>query len=715
MSKKSAGNATIPTYYAGFLFVLGHGPWDKVTNIIVSEKEAWNGVCTGGQIDIEAPDLFGGTSREGGITGLVDIMMGYLSQVKNDYLDSKYGPDIPAYRGLTTAILRGCCLGTNYYFKPWWFRGTRIRKVRHGAVQWQDSLAEVGPGLINAVHVVRECFTDGVWGMGLSGTECDETSFLAAAQTCHDEGLGFSWYWDKEEPIQDFIDNVMTHIQGHVYRDRVLNKFVIKLTRKLSSTAGLPVLDVTNVKSISGFKRKTIRDLSYSVTVKFLNNATDKDDSVTVSDLSLFQRQLGGGKTTTTTYDGVATKDVAIKLANRDQWQLAVPVFTCSIECAGSIPENLYPGDAFVLNHPDAVENVDLIMRVLTIDLGDPKSRTITIETTQDFFSATMDIYDTPPETDWVSPINNPTAVANRIFQEMPYYLVAVYKGDAFAQAVASTDSYIMVAGSSPTPDSISAGIWTHAGGSYVRYGKMDFCFSAVLSADITKQSTNIPITGIINDSLLSLNTFIQLGSECMEVTAKNLTAGVLTSLTVVRGVMDTVPEVHLTGDRLYGVEDFFGTDLRTYITGESVYAKLTTITPKGELTLASAPEDTLVIANRLQRPYPPANVKINGAYWPASVNVSPFTVSFATRNRIQETTGFVGFYSTDVTTEVGVTYSWDLKRTDTMAVLASGSGVTASPISITPGYIGNVILTIWSVRDGLDSFQKVTHTFDLV
>ena len=108
-------------YYIGMHMVLCHGPVDAVTAIEVDGRQAWTGTSTGGSVTINAPDLFGGESREGGVSGTVDIMMGGTTQGRNSYLQSKLGTDIPAFRGVLSAVLRQVLVGQNPYLKSWAF------------------------------------------------------------------------------------------------------------------------------------------------------------------------------------------------------------------------------------------------------------------------------------------------------------------------------------------------------------------------------------------------------------------------------------------------------------------------------------------------------------------------------------------------------------------------------------------------------------------
>ncbi|SDX82802.1 phage tail protein [Roseicitreum antarcticum] len=99
----------------------------------------------GGRIRIDAPDLFGGESREGGIVGDVDVMMGGPGQGQNDYLAAQMNGAVPGYRGLCSLVLRQVYLGVNPYLKPWAVRVTRVLTGEAGAAQWYPSTAPIVP------------------------------------------------------------------------------------------------------------------------------------------------------------------------------------------------------------------------------------------------------------------------------------------------------------------------------------------------------------------------------------------------------------------------------------------------------------------------------------------------------------------------------------------------------------------------------------------
>ena len=115
-------------YYAGLHLAICHGPVDAVTRIIVGERTAWSGSVTSSQtLYVNAPELFGGDSREGGVQGYVEVKLGGPAETISGYLQQKLGSVIPAFRGVVSIIVQQCHLSAmNPYIKPWSIEARRI-------------------------------------------------------------------------------------------------------------------------------------------------------------------------------------------------------------------------------------------------------------------------------------------------------------------------------------------------------------------------------------------------------------------------------------------------------------------------------------------------------------------------------------------------------------------------------------------------------------
>lgn len=132
-------------YYMGLHFGLCQGPVDAVQKVVVGDREAWVGEqTTSGTVMVAKPDLFGGDKREGGVSGQLDILMGEPAQTANDYLVTRIGAAMPAFRGILSAVWRGGQVtANNPYIKPWAFRIKRILQGWSSGAAWYAAKAEI--------------------------------------------------------------------------------------------------------------------------------------------------------------------------------------------------------------------------------------------------------------------------------------------------------------------------------------------------------------------------------------------------------------------------------------------------------------------------------------------------------------------------------------------------------------------------------------------
>lgn len=116
------------------------------------DRNAWEGELTSsGTIYIDAPKLWGGEEREGGIQGYADIMFGEAGQQPNAYLVANIGPKQSACRGEVNVVFKGGRYGAfNPYPKPAAFKFRRINSGWLDNTPWYPERATIGMGAIGA-------------------------------------------------------------------------------------------------------------------------------------------------------------------------------------------------------------------------------------------------------------------------------------------------------------------------------------------------------------------------------------------------------------------------------------------------------------------------------------------------------------------------------------------------------------------------------------
>jgi hypothetical protein len=125
-SKPTIGFWYSMTMQCGLCF----GPVDAYLELRAGDRPAWTGTqAASGSIAIDAPNLFGGEKKEGGLQGTLYVMMGEADQVTNDLIVALRGADQPAGRGLMELVYDGRVTAINPYIKVW---SHKIRAILAG-------------------------------------------------------------------------------------------------------------------------------------------------------------------------------------------------------------------------------------------------------------------------------------------------------------------------------------------------------------------------------------------------------------------------------------------------------------------------------------------------------------------------------------------------------------------------------------------------------
>ena len=700
-------------YYLGMHLAICHGPVDAVTEIQVGERQAWSGnLAASGRINLAAPELFGGEKREGGVSGAVDVAFGGATQTANDYLQAKVGTPQPAYRGILGLILRQVYIAANNpYIKPWAIRVKRCFR------DWYPTKAEIN-GAANPAHILYECLTNAAWGMGYPSASIDDASFRAAADTLAAEGFGLNLIWLQQSKIEQFVREVLDHIGGVLTTSPSTGRFVLKLVRADYAVANLPVLDPTNVIELESFQRAAWGETTNELVLVYTKPDTFKDTSITVQDLANIQAQ-GAVVSQTRRYPGITSDSLAARVALRDLAAVSTPLAKVRLK-VNRKAWNLYPADVFKLVWPPlGIEG--LVMRIAAIDGGTLTQGAISIDAVEDVFGLPAASYTAPQPPGWVDPVPAPSAANPRRLTEAPYWDIARTMSASELAYLDTTDCFLQTLGGRPAPGAINYEIHskTSSASTYNERSQGEFAPHAVLASDIGQAVTStLTYHSEVDIDLVAVGSYAYLNDEAVAITAINASAK---TLTVNRGVLDTVPVAHAAGSRIWFADGFQGIDPTEYAVGETINVRLLTVTGKGTLALASAPTDSLAMNRRQNRPYPPGNLKINGAAYPSVVK-GDLAISWSHRDRLSQTVSLTAQNAGNIGPESGVTYtlriygeSGSLRRTYSGLTGTSQTYTLANDEADSGLGRPNALLRIEleANRSGVTSLQKHSVSFE--
>ena len=677
---RSQGTTIGYKYFIGMHQIYCHGPIDELQAIFVDEKIAWQGSVTANQtLNIDEPGLFGGRKKQGGIVGLVDVEFGEVAQPQNTYLQGQLGTNIPAFRGNFGLVLNQVYVtAITTQIKPW---SALMRRQADSA--WFPATANINNGSSNGAHIIREALTNVDWGLGYPISDIDDVSFRAAAQTLFDEGFGLSLPYVAQNQVEEFIQNIGSHISGLVYVDRFDGLFHLRLFRDDYVIDDLFVLNNSNCE-VTRFERPSPSDLITEINLVYRERGAVVDNSISLQDLAAQEAQ-GAVVSQTVNYPGIDSHDLAARVADRDLLQLASPLASVQIR-ATRAAFRLQEGDVVRLQYDDdSLGSIDIVIRIAELDLGTLADGEIIIDGTEDVFSLGTTTYLGEQDNQWVDPVQPAVEATDKTLLELTYWDVLNILGTAEAQTLTATSAYLQTRVGLPSVASPNYELFTALPTElFINIDTSGYPPTASLLQDVTQLETSLQIqpTNLVSEDIedIELGTYIAINNELMQVTAIDL-AGSPNTITVSRSVIDSIPASHSQNDTVYFFQNFTAFDPRRYATGQEIRAKIIVETGISQLDIATADISTLTFVGRQNKPYPPANVRFNNNYFPVSLNaLSVISITWVERNRLTQGLNLVAWDdATNFPFETGTTLTFQFFG-ETNNLLRTDTGITSQP-----------------------------------
>jgi len=584
-------------------------------------------------------------------------------------------------------------------------------------------------GDMNPADIIAEALTDPIAGLGygedMLTTGSAFGSFDYARQLFDDERFGLSFLESFQGKVEDFIRSVQEHADCAVQVDPITGKWIIVPVRDDYDPAdpALPTADTANVVELVNFRRPGYGDLINQITVVYDDRLTATEQSVTVQNNAVLAVQ-GVVSTQTNTYPGISRADIANLVASRDLRQLSTPLAEVELLLHPSFGIQLRAGSVFRWNwSPLGISG--MVLRVVAINYGDLLNGEVRVQCVEDVFATATPLFDAPPVSNWSPPASDPEPVDNRVVLEAPYLLLLTdVLGDTadLTTVVDGERGVPIVLAEAPTGDALRYEIQTSTGAAFAADGESNFTEALIIPASLPAEiestivfpsGTNV-LDAAIGDAALLDGEWVQI------IDRVNLT------ITLKRGVMDSVPVPHAAGSILWLIGTGLGQAATARADGTEATVRLLTETATGKLAIEdldeveptgtdpgrTAIEDTVTMAHRAVRPYPPGDFKIAGERWPLQLElIPPLTVSWAHRDRLAQGEQLIAQNDPDIGPEAGTTYR--LRVTGASGgTLLDQSGISATSFDLEEAHMGDIglLIELWSVRDGYESFEAQSH-----
>lgn len=672
----SSGGSTEQTigyeYYLGMHIIACHGPIDSIEEIYADEDKAlgFNAQYSSGNEQTKfvfKPALFGGYEDEGGIIGNIDVMFGDNTQGQNEYL-SRFLSPLPAFRGVVSIIPNKILISSmTKYIKKWWIKCKNIPQK-----DWYPETADINSGSANGVHIIREVILNPNWGMGYPVSQIDDTSFRAAALICYDEGIGLSMLMSSQSTCEEFIQEVLKHINGVLITDRLTGLFKLKMVRDDYNVIDLPLFDENNIISLESYQRPGYGEIVNEVVLTFKERGAASNSTVTLQDLASVQAQ-GGIISQSVSYLGIDSRSNAALIGQRELKQRSTPLakVTLNVNREGWDVE---PGDPIRFSWaPYGI--TDMPLRVSKVNYGSILDGVITFECVEDVFGLPDTTYSDPQQSGWTNPITDPVALLSENIKliEVPYFDFATLMTYNFVlDELGSTDTAIQAMADPGNNVAYAFELWTkldsEPDNSYDRKVKEAFTPIAILANNISEiDEIDIELytygLAVFSENFRCLYAYID--DEIVRIDTLTPESGTNPAkITIGRGCLDTVPTKHLAGAKIWFAQNHSAWDPSEYQETTSLDCKLLSVTSIGTFDLASATAEQIgPLVARQNLPYPPANVLQGPSLvnFPANIYGPNATdANWVDRNRLQQVTedGILDYFDAGITVEPGVTYT---------------------------------------------------------
>lgn len=250
--------------------------------------------------------------------------------------------------------------------------------------------------------------------------------------------------------------------------------------------------------------------------------------------------------------------------------------------------------------------------------------------------------------------------------------------------------------------------------------------FASVIELDAAMDYATTAITFTIYNfhrpSPIEVGMALLVDDEIMRIE----TVGIL-DITVKRGCADTTPRPHAAGAPGWIFQRNVGTDKKEWSAGEEIGVKVQPYTTGGGvLPRASIAPDAVEFNWRFFRPYPPAQLRVNGAPWYTPSRVDDDTpdlhLTWVDRDRVLQADQLVGHLDAGIGPEPGATNTFRVFDAMTEDVVRVETGIRGNTFIYQRAQAlhdqGNPTadvatrFTFTGTRDGFDSWQGYAASF---
>ena len=645
-------------YFIGMDLLLCYGPLDRIVRLQISDRTAFSGSIgpfstTPEEMFVNKPGLLGGKEKGGGVRGRIDIYGGLPDQEVSSYLVNR-GPGggdpdlVPAYVDIAHAVAKSFEVGESPNIGAYVFRASRFPNNLGLTGANHIVNGTVDDGDANPAEMIYELMHSNVFGLAMDVSKFNAAEFVSVGNALADEGMGGSMIIDRQQRASEILKNILELIDGVLYEDSS-GVFRLRLVRDdYGPVSGLDLLDESNVLEVKSFSRGSWSETQNHMNVKYADRGKDNIETGAMSqDLANF-RTTNQENRIEKAMPAAAAASVAAKVAERELFQLSFPMAKVRL-VVNRVGQKFRPGDVFRWSW-ERYGITDMVLRIMSIELGDILDGRVEIECVQDVFGVADTIFQLPKDTGWTPVDLTATAFTFELVRSVPrMYLNLTYANSGELDPELGQRIHSMAVRPSGAVTEFEQFVDEGGGAGYIGEvghstsvtpsGTLDAAYSAATNAIDAAGFTLEDFEGAENledltdGSLIASGFNLALipgaaadGSEDEIIGWESFVDnedGTVDFAGIHRGLMDTVPRDHALGARVYFFSDGQAVSSLTYGETQVISVKHQAETVSDDLDIASASALGLTFPDRLRRPHHPVDVTINSTRIQQVVNAT--------------------------------------------------------------------------------------------
>ncbi len=712
-------------YYLGMDLGICLGPGFVYRRIWAGNYELWNGCLYESAcetvVDINLPNLFGGQDKNGGWSGRIHLYCGSYDQTQNAYLQSKIWPDnsnqVPAYNGIAHMVLEHCYMGNTTSIQPIYVEGScfpdSLDLATEGTLIAKNALD------MNPVGILHHIFTDDWGNLDIDPAKINAAQWKAVAKKIWDEGHGSSLEVANPTQASDSVKELMSQIAATMYQSPSTGLYELVLIRNDYDIEDLVVLGPDEISEVQNFTKVLWSQTYNTVRIKYIDRTQNYKEDVTAMAQDFAQvRYQKKVRPQEIPMQSIYDPDIANMVAARELSNLNVPLYatTLVLNRTGSA---LPPGTPFVFMWPE-YGITSMVMRVRKLGRGTLQNGSITMDVTQDVFSATDVVIAPPIGSPYIPPDTSAQPIIDYEVFELPYWLdynanLSTLAGQQSAAVFAKAPSVYSIGFNGyivGTPDAevFTLSPYTATAELVADLGQYDGFVAGLLPTLDVKVLSNAAILAngdarlgsgmfMLNDELFDYETFTD-----------NLD-GTYTLNNVHRALFDTVYTAGAADDVIFFFDGQSGFIDGGMAVGTEYDLKLADVTSSDQYATPAVIPFTP--AGRLYAPLPPDGLTIDATRATDSSGAAGGTVTldWLERNRLTAPTTVIFEDDATQAPEAGTVYKLEVvDGTATVLFTEDDIAATTYDLALTEAMTGQMTLKLWSKIGTVLSFNPAVY-----